>query len=91
MGGRRTAQSEGVKMIIKVEEENDCSKFWDHVYDDPEAPEEIKDLLYVCRHQVIIDNRGRAEEVKRWCESTPGFDAGPEHHLCTFCYHLITH
>jgi len=79
MGGRRTAQSEEVKMIIKVEEENDCSKFWDHVYDDPEAPEEIKDLLYVCRHQVIIDNRGRAEEVKRWCESTPGFDAGPEH------------
>ena len=38
MGGRRTAQSEEVKMIIKVEEENDCSKFWDHVYEDPEAP-----------------------------------------------------
>lgn len=66
-------------MIIKVEEENNCSKFWDHVYEDPEAPEEIKALLYVGRNQLVIDNPCRAEEVKRWCESVPGFADGPKH------------
>lgn len=61
---------------IIVDDENSADEFWRYVASAADAPEELRKIEIGQRLKV---RSGRAEEIRAWCNSAPGFSDGPEY------------
>ncbi len=65
-----------MKMLVKIDHENNAEAFWDHVDTAAYAPAALQMLSFGGADEVEISAED-ADDLLKWCQRAPGWAGGP--------------